>query len=145
MYLTSDIFCDQNRAIDTVDHCILLDKLRIYGVRGVPWKWFESYFSSHHQYATIHTRHGYCQSEIKWIPSTVPQGSILGPFLFNLYFNYLQANIQYLQVDHSVSWWHQCYRERVLFIEEIFCEWQLKKVCCNLSINGKQCLTNISL
>ena len=33
-------------AFDTVDHTLLLARMKIAGVSGVPHKWFESYLTS---------------------------------------------------------------------------------------------------
>ena len=43
------IFLDFQEAFDTVDHCILLDKLYCYGIRGIQHEWFISYLSSRQQ------------------------------------------------------------------------------------------------
>ena len=39
----SSIFVNLQKAFGTVDHNILLDKLKHYGIRGVNYSWFESY------------------------------------------------------------------------------------------------------
>lgn len=77
------VFIDFTKAFDYLDHNILLKKLEYNGIRGTPLKLVESYLKHRKQYVNIA---GY-SSEIKHITAGVPQGSILGPFLFNIYIN----------------------------------------------------------
>ena len=77
------IFLDFQKAFDTVDHGILLDKLYCYGIRGIAHDWFVSYLSNRQQ-SVIYN--GY-ESELQVMRCGVPQGSILGPMLFLLYIN----------------------------------------------------------
>ena len=47
------VFIDLKKALDTVDHEILLKTLRHYGIRGIANDWFKSYLTNRMQYVSI--------------------------------------------------------------------------------------------
>ena len=69
------IFLDFSKAFDTLNIDILLDKLRYYGIHGVPLKWFKNYLQNRIQ--DVNYRN--IPSEPLSPQMGVPQGSILGP------------------------------------------------------------------
>ena len=65
-----------------MNHEILLTKLEHYGIRDNVLNWFQSYLSNRKQYVSING----ISSEPLEINCGVPQGSVLGPLLFLLFF-----------------------------------------------------------
>lgn len=77
------LFIDLQKAFDTIDHNILMNKMEKYGIRGFSQNWLRSYLEDRQQFVHINQH----KSSLKNILCGVPQGSILGPTLFLLYIN----------------------------------------------------------
>ena len=94
--IAGGVFVDLQKAFDTVNHEILLEKLNHYGIRGIVNQWFQSYLSDRTQFVSLL---GF-KSDILKIKHGVPQGSVLGPLLFLIYLNDLHKAIKYSKVYH---------------------------------------------
>ena len=74
---------DLKKAFDLVDHKILLQKLKIYGLSDESLNWFSSYFLNCSQTVSVNN----VLSQHKSILYGVAQGSILGPLMFLMFIN----------------------------------------------------------
>ena len=75
------VLLDLSSAFDTVDHPVLINRLSYVGVGGTALQWFHSYLSSRSQSVQIRDT----ASPSTALNFSVPQGSVLGPHLFNIY------------------------------------------------------------
>ena len=77
------IFLDLSKAFDTIDHDILLSKLRHYGFQNKSLDLIATYLHNRYQYVQLDDY----KSDSLVIKTGVPQGSVLGPLLFLIYLN----------------------------------------------------------
>ncbi|XP_057305630.1 uncharacterized protein LOC130646135 [Hydractinia symbiolongicarpus] len=81
--LVGATFIDLSKAFDTVGHSILLSKLPSFGIHDNELKWFTDYLFNRKQQVVYENS----KSNVSNMTCGVPQGSILGPLLFLIYFN----------------------------------------------------------
>ena len=75
--ISAVILIDLSAAFDVVDHNILLQKLKLYGIEADTLAWFESYLSGRSQQVYIEGS----LSDSLALDAGVPQGSVLSPLL----------------------------------------------------------------
>ena len=89
---TLGIFLDLCEAFDAVNHNILLEKLKAYGIQSENLKWFRSYLSNRKQFILYDD----FKTEVKIVKCGVPQGSMLGSLLFLNFVNDLSNSTKVL-------------------------------------------------
>ena len=79
-YLT---FLDFKKAVDSVSHDTLINKLKTFGLPKICTNWFRNYLCERSQRVNLDG----ITSENQIVEYGVPQGSVLGPVMFSIFIN----------------------------------------------------------
>ena len=108
--LVGSIYVDFARAFDSINHARLIEKLTDM---GIPWNllfWIEDYLSNRRVRSKVNN----CVSTFRDLLCGVPQGSILGPTLFNCYINDLVLVMR--RHDANISLYAD---DAVIFVDDV--------------------------
>jgi len=84
--MVGEIFCDLHKAFDCINHAVLLEKMKFYGLSGKFYNLVKSYLDRRYQKVILSRNNG-IESTWEKIKQGVPQGSILGPNFFLICIN----------------------------------------------------------
>ncbi|KAF7241621.1 NAD(P) transhydrogenase, mitochondrial [Varanus komodoensis] len=91
------VYLDFSKAFDKVPHDILVEKLRSFGIHQSTGRWIRAWLTDRKQKVTISGE----SSGWRPVTSGVPQGSVLGLILFNLFINDMEERVNSLLIKFA--------------------------------------------
>ena len=95
---SSLLIIDQSSAFNTVNHDLLLMKLKKYKVGKGALEWIQDYLTNRSQYVAI----GGGESRMTPVKTGVPQGSVIGPLLYAVFTNETTEAVKTLECQEEV-------------------------------------------
>ena len=92
---TISVMLDLSKAFDTIEHSIMIQKLELYGVRGVCFEWFKSYLEQRQLRVKcrVTSTQEEAVSDNYIVNYGTPQGSCLGPLIFLIFVNDMHLHL----------------------------------------------------
>ena len=118
-FLVGSVFMDLSKAFDSIPHELIIAKLHAYGFDENASVLIQSYLKKRKQSVRINNVY----SSFQHIVSGVPQGSVLGPIIFNFYINDLfffikQASLYNYADDNMLACFSRSLPKLVKVLEE---------------------------
>lgn len=89
------IYTDVRKAFDTVNHSVLIKKLKLLGLSNPLLFWITEYLQERHQLVRVNDT----ISKQFPVTSEVPQGGHVSPILFLLFVNYVTQSVKRIKIS----------------------------------------------
>ena len=115
--ISISVFLDMSKAFDTLDHNILIDKLKFYGLTNTPLNWFRSYSYGRQQYVGSRWLYIIRHRAFHWSPPRIHIGALT---IHDIYERHSWCQFK-ISLNH-ICWWYQLDKSLMLFQSVVISE-----------------------